>query len=565
MRHRLLAPAVGALVFSAATGARAADFYVDPTNGAGANDGSAGKPWKTLEEVVQAGHFGTVIKAGDTVHLKTGYHGEMLVSGGSYSPPISVVADAGQTAKLRRARFSNTSGWVLRGVSVSPSYGTTSGAITMVEIQTSSSKISVEDSEIFSVADASGWGVPEWLNAASNGVSARGAESVVRGNKIRNVRFGISADAPKVMVDGNTIENFSADGLRGLGDDETFQYNVVKNSYLDDTVDTNHDDGFQSWSVGTGGVGTGEVKNMVLRGNVIINSVSPTQPLKGTLQGIGCFDGTFTGWVVENNVVITNHWHGISLYGAKDSRIVNNTVIDTDTAQPGPPWIMVTAHKNGTPSQNVIVRNNLATDFDVKGTNVVEDHNVTLTTAGLASFFVAPTSPSWDLRLLKTSPAVDKGSSDQAPALDADKIPRPQGGAVDQGAYEWHDPSVVPTGGTGGGGAAGSAGAGGGSAGSAAGGGSSASGGAGAGGGAGSSASGGAATGGAKGQSDGGDDGGCGCRTAAGGGGFAWAAGLLGLLGLMARACQRDQRRSPRPDARSTRARTAEAKTSREP
>lgn len=512
MKHPLFAPALGSLLFSVALSAHAADFYVDPASGSAAGDGSAAKPWKTLEEVIAAGLFGSTVKAGDTVHLLTGFHGEMMVSGGSYSPPISVVAGAGQSPKLRRVRFSNTSGWLLRGVSVSPSHGGTgTGSITMVEIQTSSSKVTVEDSEVFSVADAGAWGATEWL-AAHSGISVRGAESVVRRNKIRNVRFGISADAAKVMIDGNVVENFSADGLRGLGDDETFQYNLVKNSYLDDSLDSNHDDGFQSWSVGPGGVGTGEVKNMTLRGNVIINSENPAQPLKGTLQGIGCFDGTFVGWVVENNVVITNHWHGISLYGARDSRIVNNTVIDVDGAKPGPPWIMVNDHKDGTPSQNVVVRNNLATDYDVKGTNVTQDHNVTLS-GTFAGYFVDPTAPAWDLRLLKTSPAVDQGSTDLAPPLDADKIPRPQGAGIDLGAYEWHDPSVVPTGGTGGGGGASGGASGSAGAGASTSGGSGGGGGAGAtAGGAGAGAGGSPASGGKSAKDDGGDDGGCGCR-----------------------------------------------------
>ncbi|MBI3202374.1 MAG: right-handed parallel beta-helix repeat-containing protein [Myxococcales bacterium] len=512
MKRSLVAPALG-LVVSVSSWAQAADFHVDPAAGAATGDGSAAKPWKTLEEVIGAGHFGKAIKAGDTVHLKTGYHGEALFNGGSYAPPISVEADAGQSPKLRHVRFSNTSGWVLRNVFVSPSFGTASGSITMVEVQTSSSKVTIEGCDLFTVPDASAWGAPEWL-AASSGISLRGADSVARNNKVKNVRFGITADASKVLVEGNSIVNFSADGLRGLGDDETFQYNLIKNSYLDDSVDSNHDDGFQSWSVGGGGVGTGEVKNMTLRGNVFIGNEDPAQKLKGTMQGIGCFDGTFTGWVVENNVVITNHWHGISLYGAKDSRVVNNTVMDTDAVKPGPPWIMVTAHKNGTPSQNVVVRNNLATDFDVKGTNVTEDHNVTLTGGTLATYFLSPTAPKWDLRLTKTSPAIDKGVKDLAPALDADKIARPQGAGFDLGAYEWHDPSVVPTGGTGGGGGTGGS-ASGGTAGSAAGGGTAGSAGAAGNASGGMPATGGSGSGGAAGKAggDGGDDdGGCGCR-----------------------------------------------------
>jgi hypothetical protein len=198
------------------------------------------------------------------------------------------------------------------------------------------------------------------------------------------------------------------------------------------------------------------VKGVVLRGNVFINREDPNQRLTNSMQGIGCFDGMFDGWVVENNVVITDHWHGISFYGMTNSRIVNNTVIDVNDAKPGPPWIMVTAHKDGTPSSNVVVRNNLATDYDLTGTAIADDHNTTLTSATLASFFVSPTGR-FDVHLLPNAPAIDTGSAEQVPALDADGIPRPQGTGIDLGAYEWHTLDVVSvdagagsTGGTGG-------------------------------------------------------------------------------------------------------------------
>jgi hypothetical protein len=160
------------------------------------------------------------------------------------------------------------------------------------------------------------------------------------------------------------------------------------------------------------------------------------------MQGIGCFDGYFRDWIVENNVVITDHWHGISMYGMRGGRIVNNTVIDVNTASPGPPWIMVTAHKDGTPSEDVVVRNNVSTDLSVSGTNVVADHNAEIAMTALGDWFVDPAA--FDLHLLPTAAGVNAGSADLAPPFDRDGIPRPQGAAVDLGAYEYHDPSVEP-------------------------------------------------------------------------------------------------------------------------
>src|SRR5690242_8392823 len=100
----------------------AADFYIDPGAGSAQNNGSTAAPWATLEEVVRDGHFGAEIHAGDTVWLRSGYHGEVVISGGDYTPPITIQAASGQKPTLRRIQFRNTAGFIARGLSISPSY-----------------------------------------------------------------------------------------------------------------------------------------------------------------------------------------------------------------------------------------------------------------------------------------------------------------------------------------------------------------------------------------------------------------------------------------------------------
>ncbi|HVV96378.1 MAG TPA: choice-of-anchor Q domain-containing protein, partial [Rhodanobacteraceae bacterium] len=293
--------------------------------------------------------------------------------------------------------------------------------------------IELADSDLFSVEDASSWGADEWVNLASSGIYVGAARVSVHDNTLRNVRFGIGVDGADAGIRRNRIDGFSADGLRGLGDRDVFEYNTVMNNKIGDPDDDNHDDGFQSWSVGAdGNVGTGEVDGVVLRGNLFINSTDPDDPLRSSMQGIGCFDGFFVGWVVENNVVITDHWHGISFYGMRDSRIVNNTVIDNVEGQPGPPWIMVTDHKDGTPSSNVVVRNNLSADLSLEGDNVTGDHNLVFDDA--TTLFVAPP---FDLHLVPGAEAIDAGNPELAPDTDIEGRARPQGAGYDLGAYEF--------------------------------------------------------------------------------------------------------------------------------
>lgn len=434
------------------------DFYVDPATGSPTGDGSVTKPWRTIEEVIAANLVSTQnwaslpytststlvaknptgpIKAGDTIYLRSGYHGALSIIGHYNAKTVTITAQAGQTPKLKSVLVRSSSNWTLRGLSVSPEYAPTYNNATMIAIESHNhsgpvEKITVEDCSLRSVADATKWTAADWDQKSANGIAAGGKEITLRRNQLKNVNFGISVTATNSLVEKNVVDSFAGDGLRGLGNYTTFEYNTVKNCY---DVNANHDDGFQSWSTGPGGVGTGTVTGVVLRGNTIINYEDPNQPHRGTLQGIGMFDGTFVDWVIENNVIITDHWHGITLLGAKNCRVVNNTVIDLNNTTPGPPWIQIGAHKDGTAPTGCTVRNNLTTKLNNAATGVTEDHNITVSMTALATHFV--NAPAFDLHLKPTSTAIDKGSATLAPAIDIEGTPRPQGAGIDVGAYEW--------------------------------------------------------------------------------------------------------------------------------
>lgn len=434
----------------------AADFYIDPEHGNPSGDGNADKPWRSLQEVIDGGlvqsrcwdalpynperklvpkNEDAPIKPGDTIWLRNGNYGDVTIRKHYNTAVITIAAQQGHTPRFRSLLLQSSSHWALKGLHVSPEFGDGAKPRTMIEIQAHGwngpvRDVLVEQCVLQSTADSSGWSAADWNQRSVSGIGADGERIVIRGNRLKNVNFGISVSASHALVERNVVENFAGDGLRGLGNHSVFQYNLVKNCY---DVNNNHDDGFQSWSTGPDGVGSGEVVGIVLRGNTIINNEDPKQPHRGTLQGIGCFDGMFVDWTIENNVVIVDHYHGISFAGARNCRLVNNTVLDPNDQRPGPAAVRVGKHKRGTPSSGCIVRNNLVSSLHAEGDGMIVDHNLIVDDP--AAVFVDPGR--FDLRLRAGSPAIDAGSDDRAPRLDIQHAARPQGGAVDIGAYEY--------------------------------------------------------------------------------------------------------------------------------
>ena len=427
-------------------------YYLDPVSGSLAGDGSAASPWGSLQELIENNMIetrayanlpydgtnpleiknpGAPVKAGDTLVLRDGYHGEFNLRGAYNEYPITIKAASGQQPTLSRIFVSAASNWRFEGLTITLSAAPVYATDTLVRVESHgwhgpSSNVVIKDCEIYSVADSTSWSIDDWNNLAGNAISVSGDCVTIQNNQCRNVNFGISVDGNSSLVSGNTVENFAGDGMRGLGNDLVFEYNLVKNCY---DVNANHDDGFQSWSIDD----DPPRERVVLRGNTIISYEDPNQPFRGDLQGIGCFDGPYKDWVVENNLVITDAWHGISLYGAFDSRIVNNTVIDRDANTTGTPWIMVNPHKNGTPSRGCVIRNNISPSFTVTG-DTLADHNYELQSTD--NLFVDPTAFDYHLRS-DAAAVIDQGSSELAPALDLDGISRPRGSAVDIGCYEY--------------------------------------------------------------------------------------------------------------------------------
>ena len=242
--------------------------------------------------------------------------------------------------------------------------------------------VSFENCEVLGRADSRNY--LNWHTLEQWQGLGRGIDNGAKGGFVRNCRVigngsGISAGSGQV-VENCEVRGFAADAYRGFGNA------IFRNNFCCHPVNNksgNHDDMFQSFNLAV----DPPMYDMILEGNTFMTWLPDAkfpQELQSLCQGIGMFDGFWNRLTIRNNLIMTDHWHGLSVYGARDSVIEDNIVLNilgnkiTDKKRP---WLMVTSHKNGKPSERVTVRNNKALNYSMsdKTIGLVFENNERLT------------------------------------------------------------------------------------------------------------------------------------------------------------------------------------------
>jgi parallel beta-helix repeat protein len=443
---------IAAALCLAAPAVQAATYHVNPATGSMSNPGSASQPWSTLEAVFTANK---TFASGDEILLYSGYHGAPTVKGNN-AATVTIRPASGAAPKLRNLVVDSASRWDIAGLDICPenlAAGTVYKGDGLVYIKSSCSRITLRDSNIRGANSIDGWGLTDWDNRIGRGVRSDAQYTVLSNNRISNIQFALSIQKPAKFSNfiGNTIQNFSHDAIVALADDCLYESNVVTDAYVDnnDHTGSQHDDFFQSWSLadGVSGTGTGTVYRVTVRGNKFISRTSASGSFRCDPHGLGLFDGYFEDWVIENNLVVTDHWHGIAVYGAINCKVINNTVAQNpftsaNDAENMKPWIKIEKHKTRTtPATGNIVRNNISASavVTVSGSSTVDNN---LTTTAYSTHF--KNYSGLDFSLNSTSSAKDAGSSVSAPATDITGATR--SAPIDLGAYEYGATSGGSTG-----------------------------------------------------------------------------------------------------------------------
>jgi len=350
------------------------EYFVDPLNGNTINDGSKTKPWKTLTEVASSNK---IFNPGDVIYLRRGYHGMPLIKGIN-TEDVFIKAEQGHTPAIGALTLLNAHHWNINGLTISKStipalhpdlLNKSYGILIDNQTNKNSHDNTIENCSIYTKQDSSKWGIREWTTMTA-GIQVYGNRNVIRHNHFYNgggIQLGYSSNY--CYVGHNIAENLASDGIGQKGNYGIIENNLVMNTHK---VSANHNDLMQGWA-STGNI----VRNNELRAftdpnqNFISDagwSTKPTSPPGISLtQGIGLFDGYYTDWTIENNVIFVDHPIGIWIQGAKGCKVNNNTVCrcgERAWAEERPPTIKIDVKKGGALSTGNIAMNNIAEAYE---------------------------------------------------------------------------------------------------------------------------------------------------------------------------------------------------------
>ncbi|MBI3785271.1 MAG: right-handed parallel beta-helix repeat-containing protein [Deltaproteobacteria bacterium] len=395
----------------------AADYWVKNGGDDGFDGLSSGSAWATL------GHAANVVGAGDTVHVLDGsYQGFYLTTSGSAGNPITFKAE-GSNVRITADNGITADGINLEGAS----YVVIDG---------------------FIVNDRGRTGIRTVIN---DHVTIRNCQL---GN---NGRWGIlSGFSDDLTIENNVAHHSQAE--HGIYVGNSGDRPIIRGN----TVYSNHANGIHmNGDLSQGG--DGQITGALVERNVIYDN--------GVAGGSGINMDGVSNSIVRNNLLYNNHASGISLYridgaaGSSNNLVVNNTVINASDGR----WCI---NINSAATGNTVFNNILYTYHSFRGVISIDassrpgftsDYNSVMSRFSLdqgdtvmslgawqalgydvhsilatpADLFVDPAA---DFHLLITCPAVDAGTSSNAPANDLEGNPRPVGSGYDLGAYEWQLP-----------------------------------------------------------------------------------------------------------------------------
>lgn len=417
----------------------ATDYYCDPVNGNMNYNGLSSKTaWKSLEDVFARSKK---FSAGDVIYLMNGAHGRPYITGGN-SDYVTIKALPNHNPKLAGIQFGKGSYWAFDGLTfTADGSGGDNFKSTFIQSNTDNTHLVITNSVFYMAEDSSNWTFNDWYTYTKNksifALSVRGNYFKFNNNIIKNVYFGLSILGDNIEIKNNLIDNFAGDAMQLQNSDNVLiENNIIKDAYIQD-YNIQHDDAIQLMGVAS------PMNNVVVRNNTIYNfSDEITQSMIDdnlvgySMQGIILTDGKITNSVIENNLVVLDTYHGITINSSDKCRIQNNTIartpnkVNTENVYP---WITFYGGKGGLHT-NGVVRNNIAYQYSIASGNL-DQNNISISESSLNNNFTDYSS--FDFTLKEDSYAIDTGLNTDISEFDLAGNNRLFNTTVDCGAYEY--------------------------------------------------------------------------------------------------------------------------------
>lgn len=330
-------------LFLYSTFTSASVFYVDPANGAAGNPGSSVLPWKTLEQVINTKRIetkdrkgnllnaGAPVKPGDTIILRSGYHGLIEITNAYNDQLITIKGETGSFPQLGFLELKSAKNWRFEHVVISPAHALSpinSPSIVIFgdsNFRGSSSHLELVDCYIYSAENTQDWSKDDWGQQAKNGiiVGRYTQDTLIKNNHIRNVYNGVVVLSEHSDIEGNVVSRFANDGVIVNANDTRVTYNIIKNAIKTSDI---HNDGIQVYKI----FNNPSVDNFVIENNLILTKdINQLSFSSVDMQGVGLFDGPYNKGTISNNVILVSTWHGIGLFDATNTTITNNIIFST--------------------------------------------------------------------------------------------------------------------------------------------------------------------------------------------------------------------------------------------
>lgn len=364
---------------------RGKTFHVDPLKGRDNGDGSAQRPWRSLQKTVDDALIGdhlrkvswtdkvfarlsrspvsprlrnnpdAIVRGGDTILLHSGEYGNLAMGGLANQRLVTIAAAPNANVRFSHISIDGISGFHFRDIVVeAPGKAAATIFVNMRPAATAlrSDNVIFSDLRIGGTNSISEASPKEWAANSSDGILLFGDCLALQDSKVHDVHIAISLyQVRNAIVEGNEVQDFSVDGIDFSGRNIHISRNTIHDHWP--TGDDFHPDCMQGQST----------PDMPTYGPVRIeNNICLSDTLERRsqiLQGINIFDGRWQDVTIRCNFVRPTIQHGISLYGVAQALIERNVVTGWPNANF--PWIAAMPSKEGRhPTVNVI-RQNIAT------------------------------------------------------------------------------------------------------------------------------------------------------------------------------------------------------------